>query len=207
MSPHTIVPWPAPGCAARQRNRRLARGSAAACLLASLTGCAELLGIDDLSPPPDAGLDAGSLPPPTPTLRYPDHGSRLPGVSLFAWETPSAPELTYVLEYGADPELATGVTRVETDETSHRLDTDLPVSLVPPVGARYYWRVTACVRTRCSAPSRIWYFDLGRLFLDLNGDGHDDFLIGAPLDQQGALLAGAIYAYTGNLRRRGRVRR
>ncbi len=126
---------------------------------------------------------------------------------MFAWETPSAPELTYVLEYGADPELATGVTRVETDETSHRLDTDLPVSLVPPVGARYYWRVTACVRTRCSAPSRIWYFDLGRLFLDLNGDGHDDFLIGAPLDQQGALLAGAIYAYTGNLRRRGRVRR
>jgi hypothetical protein len=175
------------------------RGCVAACLLASLAGCAQLLGIDELGQgTPDAGRpDAGSLPPTTPVPTDPPNGSRIQGYPTFSWETPLADDLSYVLEYGADPQLASGATRVETAERFHRPETPLAVSATPPVGARYYWRVTACVRTRCSAPSPIWYFDLGRLRPDVNGDGYEDLLVGAPLNEQGAAQAGVIRVYTG----------
>jgi hypothetical protein len=202
-----MVPRPAPGCAARQGDLRLVHGCIAACLLASLAGCADLLGIEDLSPRIDAGVDDGGAgdgggPAPAPALRTPMNGSRVGSLSLvdsrrpaFTWDP--IEDATYVLEYSTDPTFATGVTRVESSVPSHRPLADLPVSRVPPVGARYHWRVSTCIGARCSRPSQSWYFDVARLRPDVNGDGYDEVLVGAPTDQQGAILAGRIYAYQG----------
>lgn len=198
-----MVPRPALARAARARNALLVRGSIAACLLACLAGCAQVLGIDELSPGQDAGADAAApAPPPASALSTPMNGSRMgspaqPGSRRpgFTWEEVEG--ATYVLEYGTDPTFTTGVTRVETDLPFHKPAADLPVSSAPPVGARYYWRVSTCIGERCSQPGRAWYLDVARLRPDINGDGYDDVLIGAPADSQGAILAGAVHAYTG----------
>jgi hypothetical protein len=214
LSPDAMVPRAAPERAARTRNLRLARmrRAVAACLLAGLAGCAQILGIDELSTggERDAAVDARQLPddsgipPARPELRSPMNGSRLG--SLFSrdslrptltWDPSPGGASSYVLEYGTDPDFGAGATRVELDGTSHRPEVDLEVKAEAPVGARYYWRVTACRGMACAEPTPAWYFDVGRQRRDVNGDGHDDVLVGAPVDAEGQNLAGAVYVFAG----------
>jgi hypothetical protein len=70
--------------------------------------------------------------------------------------------------------------------------TALPVSRVPPVGARYYWRVRACNGTGCSPWSPVRYLDVGRQRSDLDGDGYSDLVVGAS-----AAGAGRVYVFRG----------
>jgi len=50
----------------------------------------------------------------------------------------------------------------------------LEVSIVPPVGARYFWRVRGCRDTGCGPWSPTWHVDVGRERGDLDGDGFAD---------------------------------
>jgi hypothetical protein len=69
---------------------------------------------------------------------------------------------------------------------------DLPVSMTPPVGRRYYWRVRACYASGCSTWSRTGYLDVGRQRQDFNGDGYADLAIVA-----GGLTRNAVFVYFG----------
>jgi hypothetical protein len=64
--------------------------------------------------------------------------------------------------------------------TSWRPTADLPISAVAPVGARYVWRVRACVSTACSAWSEPRYLSVGRVAHDVDGDGYSDLIVGSP---------------------------
>lgn len=59
-------------------------------------------------------------------------------------------------------------------------DGPLPVSLVSPVGARYFVRVRACVALSgtCGPYSRVRYVDVGRQRTDFDGDGYADVAVG-----------------------------
>jgi hypothetical protein len=140
------------------------------------------------------------LPPSVPPLQMPQNdayeGSAISG-SLqprFGWEpsTPSAGGglITYELQYTADATFVAGVTTVRTMKVSYQPEAALPVSMVPPVGRRYYWRVRACVELNCSEYSRPWWVNLGRSYRDLNGDGYADVAISAP-------ASGKVYVYFG----------
>jgi len=75
---------------------------------------------------------------------------------------------------------------------------DLPVSTVPPVGRRYYWRARACRGDVCSAWSEVRYVDVGRSDGDLNGDGYSDLAVGAVGQQHGSSDSkGVVYGYLG----------
>jgi FG-GAP repeat len=69
---------------------------------------------------------------------------------------------------------------------------NLPVSLTPPVGRRYYWRVRACYPDGCSLWSRTGYLDVGRQRQDFNGDGYADLAVVA-----GGTTRNAVFVYFG----------
>lgn len=66
----------------------------------------------------------------------------------------------------------------KTGLTSYQPETPLSVSMTPPVGRRYFWRVRACAVGQCSDFSRAWWVNLGRSFKDFNGDGYADIAAG-----------------------------
>lgn len=67
----------------------------------------------------------------------------------------------------------------ELDEPSFTPESDLPVAEEPPVGARFYWRVRACLPTDlCSPYSMTRTMNVGRSGRDFNGDGFDDVAVG-----------------------------
>ncbi len=84
----------------------------------------------------------------------------------------SSPELN--VRVAARPATAAGSAFV------FRPEEDLPVSTIAPVGRRYYWRVRACARRRCSSWTEIRYLDVGRLHSDYNCDGYSDLAVGDP---------------------------
>ena len=81
--------------------------------------------------------------------------------------------------------------------TNYTSTFDLPVSIVPPVGRRYYWRVRACNGTACSAWSSVRYVDVGRTGNDFNGDGYSDILVGAPGNDGAFPDGGRAYVFFG----------
>jgi hypothetical protein len=139
-------------------------------------------------------------PPTVPVLRRPMNGAYVGSIGaagsrrpVFAWEASTvaggAP-VSYELEYTTDPSFATGVTAVPTVATSEQPAADLPVALVAPVGARFYWRVRACAGSACSGYAPAWWVNVGRSDRDFDGDGFADALAGA----EGA---DAAYLYRG----------
>ena len=139
-------------------------------------------------------------PPTVPALRRPLNGAYVGSIwaagsrrPLFAWEASTvaggAP-ISYELDYATDPSFAAGVTTVPTVATSAQPAADLPVALIAPVGARFYWRVRACAGSACSAYTAAWWVNVGRSDRDFDGDGFADALAGA----EGA---DAAYLYRG----------
>lgn len=159
-----------------------------------LTGCVE---------------SATYLPPPPepPALRLPMNNAYWGSVHTgklaprFAWEPvamPASYPVTYQLQLSQDASFASDVTTVETAEPSHQVESALPVSLSAPVGARYFWRVRACLTPKvCSEFSRPWYLNLGRVPKDYNGDGYSDLAVGAPGDDSVFVDGGRIFVYFG----------
>ncbi len=78
-----------------------------------------------------------------------------------------------------DTRINAGRATVAENGFAFRLREDLPVSFVAPVGRRYYWRVRACLRRRCSSWTEIRYLDVGRLHSDYDCDGYSDLAVGA----------------------------
>lgn len=145
-------------------------------------------------------------PPGPPRLRLPRNDAYEGSVitrSLrprFVWDPPSTDQspLRYELQYAADPSFGAEVMTVETSEPVFQPETNLAVSMIPPVGRRYYWRVRSCVELRCSDYSRPWWVNLGRSDKDYNGDGYADVVVGAPNnDDNGIRDAGKVYVYFG----------
>jgi hypothetical protein len=143
------------------------------------------------------------LPPSVPRLRLPQNDAYQGSVHTgalrprFVWSastTNTSGTVSYELQYSADATFALSVGEVRTEDTSHQPDVALAVSMVPPVGQRYYWRVRACVAKSCSAYSPTWWMNLGRSNKDYNGDGHADLAVGAPF-----LNGGRVYVYFGGL--------
>lgn len=96
----------------------------------------------------------------------------------------------YELELSTDATFTSKVETVETTELTHTPKDPLVVQAQPPVGARYYWRVRACISDLCSEYSATSWINVGRDPRDFNGDGFSDVLVGAP-------SGGAAFLYYG----------
>jgi hypothetical protein len=77
--------------------------------------------------------------------------------------------------------------------TSFIPSTDLAAPTSAPVGARYFWRVSACDASgECAAWSRFGIVDVGRQRQDFNGDGYADLAVVARSN-----LGNALFVYFG----------
>jgi FG-GAP-like repeat/FG-GAP repeat len=165
-----------------------------------LASCIERVTYTPLDDPP---------PPPTPSapvLRFPPNNSYRGSVitgSLrpsFQWETStwSGPEaIRYELQFATDRTFTTGVTTVQTTGTSHQPTANLDASRTAPVGARYFWRVKACVADACSEQSPTWWVNVGRTERDINGDGFADVVTAASGNGASSTTAGRLYVFLG----------
>lgn len=156
----------------------------------------EFLPPDEPPPLPTPSAPALRLPPNNSYVRAAPRGTRRP---TFQWQASqwSGPEtIRYTLEISTDPSFASGVSTVETTATNAQPSNDLEISLTPPVGARYFWRVKACAGTACSS-SQVWYLNLGRVERDLNGDGYADIAMTAQGVTPVPSTAGRLYVYLG----------
>lgn len=135
--------------------------------------------------------------PNSPVLRAPFNGLNTGSVHVgsnlspsFIWEKVENAEF-YEIDFTTEcerNERDSGVTKCDfvsqmtktSAETEFELTETLPVSKVPPVGSRYYWRVRACSAVdTCSDWSLIRYLNVGRQTQDINGDGYADLVVGS----------------------------
>jgi hypothetical protein len=82
---------------------------------------------------------------------------------------------------------------------SLRVSAGLSISLQPPVGRRYYWRVRGCdAGTTCTPWSEVRYIDVGRNRTDYTGDGDSDLAVGnAGAEVNGIAAVGGAYIIPG----------
>jgi FG-GAP-like repeat/FG-GAP repeat len=146
------------------------------------------------------------VPPSIPAARLPMNDAYVGSVHagplrpLFRWEPSTAQAsgtISYELQLSPDSTFETSVTSISTTETTYQPDADLPVSLTPPVGTRYFWRLRSCLRSSCSDYSRPRYVNLGRVIKDYNGDGYSDLAVGAPGNDSYLTNAGRGFVYFG----------
>jgi hypothetical protein len=143
----------------------------------------------------DAGQDAGP-PLEAPELRFPWNGfmtgSALSGAldpprnalrPRFIWEPVDGAD-SYevgvaigcdVTERDACDFTAAAIEQSMTSEW--RPSSSLEVSMDPPMGRRYFWRVRACRAGVCFAWSETRFVEVGRLVSDLDGDGLGDIAL------------------------------
>lgn len=138
-----------------------------------------------------------------PTLRSPHHGWASGSVHVPAdspaVDHPLRPVLRWLAVEGAleyeiqlddscsdpdcrfdSPELSvTTAGALGGGETLTFVPDPLPVSMTPPVGSRYGWRMRSCDETGCGPWSAARYFDVGRSPHDYDGDGWPDVAVGA----------------------------
>jgi hypothetical protein len=144
-------------------------------------------------------------PPSVPVLRLPRNDAYLESLNAaslrprFSWDasTGVSNEITYEVQYSTDPMFDSEVASVLVKDTTYRPESALAVSMAPPVGRRYYWRVRACIEAVCSEFSPSRRVNVGRSDKDLNGDGYADVVVGAPSDNQDGAAAGRAYVYFG----------
>lgn len=145
-------------------------------------------------------------PPTVPTLRLPMNNAYLGSVHSsdlrpkFVWEPSTAKsdgDIRYELQLSTNRDFEGDQLEETVFETEYQPDMALPVSFVPPVGARYFWRVRACLGNSCSEYSRTWYANVGRVVKDYNCDGYSDLAAGAPGEDSVESNAGRIRIYFG----------
>jgi hypothetical protein len=156
-------------------------------------------------------FDYKAFPPSVPVLRLPANnayegspfatpatGSLRP---RFSWAEATTTEkgkrISYELQVSADASFNGEVITERTEETQLQPQAALPISLTPPVGRRYSWRVRACVASNCSEYSPPRWLNLGRSDKDLNGDGYADVVVGASSNSEAGQVAGKAYVYFG----------
>ncbi len=159
--------------------------------------------------------DAGPVPA-APALRYPWNGYRTGSAltgelepsrnalrPLLMWDPVSAAAY-YEVALSSDCPASTraacdfsGAVVASSDTTSWRPESSLPVSMSPPVGTTYAWRVRAC-NASCGEWSEVRYLHVGRVPGDFNGDGYADVVVGAQDVDDTEMNEGAAYLYAGN---------
>ncbi|WP_165374227.1 MULTISPECIES: hypothetical protein [Sorangium] len=152
-------------------------------------GCADLLGIEDVTrnPGPGGGGSAtsagggsegsaggggdGERPAPsTPVPRLPVQDGAVGSMLVpdtrrptFVWEpsaSPAGESVEYTVELSEDPSFTALLATETTAATRWQPAADLEGSAEPPVGSRVYWRVRACSAGACSEPSAVrWISD------------------------------------------------
>ncbi len=142
----------------------------------------------------------------TGSLHAPDEGVGAPLRPKFMWNSVEGAAY-YQLQVDDDCEIddfrqctfPTPEADVQETETTHTLNTKLPVSTDAPVGTRYFWRVRACEEDdTCRAWSETRYLDVGRLPSDYNGDGYADLVVGADEQENGAASEGNAFLFFGS---------
>jgi hypothetical protein len=152
---------------------------------------------------------AGTGAPTVPTLLSPHQGQPTGTV----WRTgaapnPLRPEFRWTAVEGAvgyaiqidgscsartDCAFTAPIVDEKTFTTSFTPAADLPVATTPPVGTRYYWRVSPCNASGvCADWSRVGIVDVGRQRQDMNGDGYADLAVVAR-----SKLGSALFVYLG----------
>ncbi len=156
--------------------------------LVVLTGCDGTIAVPVLLAPTQ-GATTGSVwasgPGPSP-LRPRFMWTAAPGASGYELEIDDSCADPSSCDF-ASPEL-----HELPSQSSFVPEEDLPVSMTPPVGRRYYWRVRACYSYGCSIWSRTGYVDVGRQRQDFNGDGYADLAVVA-----GGATLNALFVYFG----------
>lgn len=192
-----------------------ARGGVSQCVdaMRDLVGSGVDAGQDagqDAAMTPDARPDTGG--PPTVELRSPANGEYTGSTvqPTLRWEAFSGAgeyrvqildcrgvEPLETCVFPDTPELR--LIDQRTTDTTYTPD-PLGVDTAPPVGARYRWRVAACMDGECEHWSEPRYLNVGRIRGDFNGDGVGDVAIGD--DEAGATEpeltdVGAVTIYYG----------
>ncbi len=127
------------------------------------------------------------LPPPPPALLQPSNGAFVGSVvsgSLqprLLWRAVESDELVrYEVQISDRADFSGELVVAQVETPNFQPNDPLSVSLSPPVGRNFFWRVKACLPLTCSDYSKPWMFRLGRTPTDYNGDGYADLAIGAP---------------------------
>jgi hypothetical protein len=86
-------------------------------------------------------------------------------------------------------------------QPNYQATTGLIPNAAPPIPHRYYWHVRACHGQTCGDWSPVRYVVVGVtagfLNTDINGDGYEDAVVGAPASNAGGQQAGSAYVYLG----------
>lgn len=164
-----------------------------------ITGCIEAKTYKPVIPPPPT-VPQPRLPQNnayTGSIHSPRPGALQPRFTWTAAITEEDDPIVYELELSTSRDFSAEIFSFKTQETSPQLPEALPVSMTPPVGRRYFWRVRACLPLICSDYSAVRWINLGRSDHDYNGDGYADVLVGAPDNDDNGMNAGKAYVYFG----------